>query len=107
MVALEVDAPLPSGIALESLHDPKLSITGQGPQGNCLCIYCPINECGGVYWFENKIWFLVSPVEPTFFISSLEANGVTMLDQATFEAWRAEVLSYAGDRDPPRWQRKN
>lgn len=101
MLASELNVPPPSGIAPESLRNPKLGITGQGPQGTCLCVYCPINGCGGVYWLQNKVWFLVMPVDPAFFVSSLAANGVTMLDQLQFAHWRAEVLSHSGNRDAP------
>ncbi len=93
-----LDVPAPLGIAPETVSNPKLSISGTGPAGDCILTYCGANQCGGIYWVARRMWSLWSPIGPVEFVALLETNGVKGKDTKQLTEWHKNVLTF---RDLP------
>jgi len=87
------DAPTPLGIAQETIADPRMSIARTGPSGDCVATYCGINQCGGIYWIDRRMWSLWSPIGPVEFVALLETHGVKPKDTSQLAEWHQAVLT--------------
>jgi hypothetical protein len=89
-----LDVPAPLGISPETTANPKMSIRGAGPAGDCVVTYCGINQCGGIYWIGRRMWSLWSPIGPVEFVALLETNGVNAKNPKQLEEWHKQILTF-------------
>lgn len=88
---------LPRAPAMETLEHPARLISGEGPHGAVLVVYCPVNHCGGVYVLASEMWAFYVPISLPDFLASLHSRGIRLPEGADLETWLDAV---SGRPDP-------
>src|SRR6267378_4603543 len=68
--------PVPSGVSAETMDDERRSIESDGPDGDCIVVYCGTNNCGAIYWMGRRVWSMWAPISPVEFVTLLQTNNV-------------------------------
>ncbi len=97
-IILEDHIPTPGGISPETLADEARSIYAAGPDGDCIVVYCCINECGAIYWMGRRIWSMWAPIGPAEFVTLLATNNVNPKNPKAFAEWRKANLNHRATR---------
>ena len=92
--------PEPRGVSPATLVDQRRFIKSAGPEGDCIVVYCGINNCGAIFWMGRRIWSLWAPIGPAEFVTLLQTHNVMAKDPKEFTEWRRANLDRR-DRSTP------
>ena len=74
------------------MDDERRSVESSGPDGDCIVVYCCINQCGAIYWMGRRMWSMWAPIGPAEFAILLEIHRVRAMDVKEFAEWRRVSL---------------